>query len=143
MMPQLVHIVDCATLSVMIEQGYGVHPWDGPPFTNFVLLMVRTTFTVTAASWSKTAFAATMLRFVDGWMKWVVWFIIVSMNIVMALNAMIGWVSCTPIQKSWNMTMDGTCIDVSVILTIGYVAGGMLLIYINPCRCEVHPFWTS
>ncbi|KAK3370720.1 hypothetical protein B0T24DRAFT_679876 [Lasiosphaeria ovina] len=99
---------------------------DTSPWTDTLIKMTRATFTITAASWSKLAFAATMLRLADnGWMRWTLWFIIVSLNIVMALNAMISWVGCSPVQKSWNMTgVDGTCLDISVISNIGYVAGG-------------------
>lgn len=111
----------------MISGGYGKHPWDTGPMqpNQFVVMMVRTTFTVTAASWSKTAFALTLLRISKGWVKWALWFIIVSLNAVMALNAMIAWVSCRPVQASWDITVLGDCLPLNAISVIGYVAGGM------------------
>ncbi|KAK3327026.1 hypothetical protein B0T19DRAFT_151020 [Cercophora scortea] len=123
------HLIDSALLSVMVTRGYGHHPWDGGPIMGqdssfMILMMTRTTFTITAAAWSKTAFAITMLRIGEGWMKWFLWFIIVSLNVSMGLNAMIGWVGCSPVSKSWDMTVQGTCLDLSVIVNIGYVSGG-------------------
>ncbi|KAK0707746.1 hypothetical protein B0H67DRAFT_321675 [Lasiosphaeris hirsuta] len=71
-------------------------------------MLTRTAFTITAASWSKTSFAVTMLRLGSGWVKWAVWFIMVTMNIAMGLNAMmIGFTSCTPVQKSWSADIEG------------------------------------
>lgn len=107
----------------MIATGYGKHPWDEPS-VNLVITMVRTTFTITAATWSKTAFAITMLRLAKGWVKWATWFILISLNIVCGLNAMIGWVGCTPVQKSWNRTIEGKCLPLNFVINLGYVAGG-------------------
>ena len=124
---QVVHIVDCAVLSVLISKGFGKHPWDNPAGVPFILTMIRATFIVTAATWSKTSFAVTMLRLSEGWVRWAVWFIIITLNAISAVNAMIGWVGCTPIQKSWDRTIEGTCLDLSVVLVLGYVAGGNAL----------------
>lgn len=108
----------------MIAKGFGKHPWDNPNVPT-ILSMVRTTFIVTAATWSKTSFAVTMLRLCEGWVRWAVWFIIITLNAISGVNAMIGWVSCTPIQKSWDMTVEGKCLDLSTIIVLGYVAGGI------------------
>jgi hypothetical protein len=108
----------------MIADGYGKHPWD-QPYVNILVMMTRTTFTITAATWSKTAFAITMLRIAKGWVKWATWFILVSLNIICGLNAMIGWVSCSPVQKSWDRSAEGTCLPFQLITNLGYVAGGM------------------
>ncbi|KAK3386666.1 hypothetical protein B0H63DRAFT_139492 [Podospora didyma] len=121
------HLVDCSLLSVMVSRGFGLHPWDttSGPWTDTILKMSRATITITAASWSKTAFAITLLRLGKGWVRWVIWFIIVSLNLIMGLNAMISWVGCIPVQKSWNMMgVEGKCLDLSVIVNIGYVSGG-------------------
>ncbi|KAK3681340.1 hypothetical protein B0T22DRAFT_540227 [Podospora appendiculata] len=123
------HLIDSSLLSAMVARRYGHHPWDDGPIIGqsssfMILMMTRTTFTITAAAWSKTAFAITMLRIGEGWMRWFLWFIIVSLNVSMGLNAMISWVGCSPVQKSWDMTVQGTCLDLSVIVNIGYVSGG-------------------
>ncbi|KAK5661067.1 hypothetical protein OQA88_10957 [Cercophora sp. LCS_1] len=73
---------------------------------------------MTAAAWSKTAFAVTLLRFSEGWTKWFVWFILVSINIIIALNATMNW-------KSWIPSTPGTCANIlPQIIFIGNLAGG-------------------
>lgn len=82
------------------------------------------TFSLTAATWSKTSFALTMLRLTDGWTKMLIWFIIVSTNIAMGLSALFVWVQCTPVQKAWNPFMDGTCWHPSVIVHYNIFSAG-------------------
>ena len=69
-----------------------------------------------AATWSKTSFALTLLRLTEGWMKALIWFIIITTNIAMGLSALFIWVQCTPVQKSWNVFMDCTCWPPTVIV---------------------------
>ncbi len=100
----------------MVQTGYGKHTWDvfaqySPEVMTlgFRLVAVAGTFSITAAIWSKTSFAITLLRLTEGKWKLLLWFIIVSMNIAMGLSALFPWVSCTPIDKAWNMMEPGTC----------------------------------
>ena len=122
----VVLLVASALLSVMVARGFGRHPWDqywGSP--NEILIMwVRNTLAMTAAAWSKTAFAVTLLRFADGWVKWAVWFILVTLNIVVALNSIMNWVGCDPIQRSWNPEIPGHCANIlREIIIIGNIGG--------------------
>ncbi|KAK3395024.1 hypothetical protein B0H63DRAFT_499237 [Podospora didyma] len=122
-----VHIVACTLLSVMVSRGYGNHPWDKFWSTpeEILYMWVRNTIAMTAAAWSKTAFAVTLLRFATGWVRWVVWFILVSMNVIIAINATMNWVGCDPIQKSWIPDLPGTCADIlSTIIFVGNLGGG-------------------
>ena len=104
--------VECALLSAMTHLGYGLHIWDFP-LQNMgpllVLVNIAGTFSSTAAIWSKTSFAITLLKLTDGRIKALLWFVIVSMNIAMGLTALFPWVSCTPIQKAWDLNVPGTC----------------------------------
>ncbi|KAK4159550.1 hypothetical protein QBC43DRAFT_373786 [Cladorrhinum sp. PSN259] len=124
-----VHFVACVLLSVMLAQGFGKHPWDyiwGTP-REILLQWVRNTLAMTAAAWSKTAFAVTLLRLTFGWQKWFVWFILISMNIIIAINATMNWVGCDPIQKSWDPATPGTCdFDrvLPIIIFVGNLGGG-------------------
>ncbi len=102
----------------MVQTGYGKHTWDifgqyPADIMNlgFRLLNVAGTFSVTAAIWSKTSFAVTLLRLTETERHWklALWFIIVSTNIAMGLSALFPWVSCTPVDKAWNMMTPGTC----------------------------------
>lgn len=64
---------------------------------------------ILAAAWSKTSFAFTLLRITSGRMKWFVWFIIISVNIVLGVSATLLWVSCWPTPKLFDPNVPGTC----------------------------------
>ncbi|KAK1753918.1 hypothetical protein QBC47DRAFT_302551 [Echria macrotheca] len=118
-----VHLVACVLLSVMVAAGYGRHPWDVVEEPSLVVVMIRSTLTVTAAAWSKTAFGITMLRLGEGQLRWILWFVIVTLNIVSGLDAMMPWVACKPLVKSWSPEVDGTCMDRDVLTNLGYASG--------------------
>ena len=106
----------------MISRGFGRHPWDGGGI-DLLTIIVRTTFTVIAAAWSKTALAVTLLRLVDGWMRWMLWFIIFSLNLFVSVSVVMSWVGCVPVQKSWIIEAEGSCVDRSIIMPLGFMAG--------------------
>lgn len=74
------------------------------------------TLSLTAATWSKTSFALTLLRLTNGWTKGLIWFIIITTNIAMGLSALFIWVQCMPIRKSWDPFVDGRCWSPTVIV---------------------------
>jgi hypothetical protein len=123
--------IETALLTYSTTLGYGYHIWDFPPellpsiFDLLKVINLSGTFSLTAAIWSKTSFALTLLRLTEGWMKVVVWFIIISMNIAMGLSALFIWVQCTPIEKSWNVLMEGTCWSPEVLVHYNYFSAGM------------------
>ncbi|KAK3954330.1 hypothetical protein QBC32DRAFT_336455 [Pseudoneurospora amorphoporcata] len=110
--------VESGLLTAMTRLGYGLHFWDFDVVNNMapllLLVNVAGTFSVTAAIWSKTSFAITLLRLTHGWMKGLLWFIIITMNIAMGLTALFPWVSCTPINKAWEVFTPGKCWDPKV-----------------------------
>ncbi|KAK0639067.1 hypothetical protein B0T16DRAFT_236397 [Cercophora newfieldiana] len=120
-------VIDAALATHMVVYyTYGRHTWDfhPPDLDGFVLTTaVRATLTVTAIAWTKTAFAITLLRLTDGWIKTTLKVIIVTMNIAFAATALIFWVQCTPIQKSWTPTMEGTCIGHFAAEFLGIFSG--------------------
>ena len=65
--------------------------------------------TILAAAWSKTSFGITLLRISKGWVKWFIWFIIISVNIVLGVSATIMWTRCWPVKKLWFPETEGTC----------------------------------
>jgi hypothetical protein len=103
----------------MTTLGFGKHIWDFNP-DNMQLIAMPTslagTFIVTATVWSKTSFGITLIHISDGWIKKAAWFCIISMNIAMFLAALLPWVSCTPVQKVWDLTVDGTCWDPHIVM---------------------------
>lgn len=65
-------------------------------------------FSILAAAWSKSSFALTLLCISNGWTKRLVWFVLVSVNIVLGLGALLQWIQCWPIYKLW-LGGDGVC----------------------------------
>ena len=84
-------------------------------------------FAVLSASWSKTSFALTLIRLVDGWMKWFLWFLIVSMNIIMNLVIVFSFIKCTPVEKGWQASVPGSCWNPLVATYYNIFAGGKSL----------------
>jgi len=117
--------ISCVTLSVSL--GSGQHVYMVPP-QNFGTLglvgNITGTFSILAATWSKTSFALTLLRLMQGKMRVFLWFIIVTVNVFMGLNALFMWIRCTPVQKTWNPYAYGTCWDPLVYPNYGMFAAG-------------------
>lgn len=132
---QLCSTIETTLLSYSTKLGYGLHIWDIPtdllPRIPDLLRVIDLagTFSLTAAIWSKTSFALSMLRLTQGWLKALVWFIIVSMNIAMGLSALFVWVQCTPIEKSWNPFVDGMCWPPYVLVYYNIFSAGNVTAY--------------
>ena len=80
--------------------------------------------TILATAWSKTSFGITLLRISNGWVKWFVWFIIISVNVVLGAVGTVHWVQCWPVAKLWTPTMRGTCIPLHYVEDFGTFASG-------------------
>ncbi|KAK1770050.1 hypothetical protein QBC33DRAFT_529996 [Phialemonium atrogriseum] len=86
------------------------------------LIGLTSLMSILAAVWSKTSFAVTLLRFVDGWKRPFLWFAIASMNALMLTAAILLFTSCAPVQKTWDPTIPGSCLSLKVDIVIGVVA---------------------
>ncbi|KAM0276730.1 hypothetical protein ACHAQH_006440 [Verticillium albo-atrum] len=100
--------------SVAITFDLGKHSWNIDQTTFAWLLLhgnLGGSFSIIAAAWSKTSFALTLQRIAaEGWMRWLIWFLIVSMNLVLGGAVLITWVQCTPVEKTWRtVAVEGTC----------------------------------
>lgn len=113
---------ESAMLTYATTLGYGKHTWDivfDPAVLEkmFLSISIGGSLSLTAATWSKTSFALTLLRLTDGRLKQFIWFCIISMNIAMGLSALFPWVQCTPVEKAWHPFMpEGSCWDPKVIM---------------------------
>jgi len=81
----------------LIERGFG-KPLEGIPLEDQAsisfLLLIASTLVILASLWSKTSFALTLLRFPIGWLLGFVWFIIVSVHLIIGLSAFGLWILC-------------------------------------------------
>lgn len=81
-----------------------------------LIVVIATVFSVMGAAWSKTSFALTLLRITKGTIHSVIWFVIVSMNIVLTFNAALQFLWCQPAAVAWNSGQGGTCWSKGVII---------------------------
>ncbi|EEY16829.1 conserved hypothetical protein [Verticillium alfalfae VaMs.102] len=65
-------------------------------------------------AWSKTSFALTLLRVVEGRMKWAIWFIMITVNLSITGMVIMTWARCSPVQKNYKTTLPGHCWDAKI-----------------------------
>ncbi|KAK4235136.1 hypothetical protein C8A03DRAFT_18076 [Achaetomium macrosporum] len=104
---------DCAFISACVNLGFGrpLSQFDSKQNLGTFLLLsnLAGSFSILAALWSKTSFAVTVLRISPGWIKVVVWFIIITVNAALGVAIAITWAQCTPIEKVWHPRLEGSC----------------------------------
>ncbi|OLN85459.1 hypothetical protein CCHL11_08084 [Colletotrichum chlorophyti] len=104
-------------ITICVSYDFGKHNWDITPGNWSWLLLYANlsgSFSIIAAAWSKTSFALTLLRIAressDRWMRYVIWFIIISINIALGLAVLFTWIQCWPVEKTWRTaSTPGTC----------------------------------
>ncbi|KAK4459330.1 hypothetical protein QBC42DRAFT_232002 [Cladorrhinum samala] len=105
-------LVSTAMLTEGTKYGIGMH-YEDMEYTKMpmvALISYSAGFAnILAAAWSKTSFGITLLRISSGWDKWLIWFIILSVNIVLGVSAAIMWTRCWPVAKLWHPEIEGTC----------------------------------
>lgn len=83
---------------------------------------------IIGCSLSKTCFAVTLLRTVtQKWQKMLLWWIIVSMNIVMGLCAILYLAQCQPTAHLWDFSIPAKCWDPAVMTYYTIAAGSKFL----------------
>ncbi|SPO01712.1 uncharacterized protein DNG_04385 [Cephalotrichum gorgonifer] len=122
-------MISCIFGSISTTRGFGKHSWnidtEGPSYPTLLLIMNHTGFwSIFGAAWSKTSFAITLLRISDGRIKWLIWFIIATVNITLTLTAIFMWVQCNPPRKSYTPTLEGECWNGRVIVIYNSFAAG-------------------
>jgi hypothetical protein len=119
----------CVVTFLVAVCDYGKHTWDFRPrnIDEFALFaQIRATLVITATVWTKTAFAVTLLRFTNGWIKKFIWIIIFSMNLAMAVSASMTWLRCRPLPRAWTPSLAGTCDDLRILTGYNMFSGGKL-----------------
>ncbi len=101
--------------------------------------LMAITFIVCSLAWSKTSWAMTLLRVSSGKLKVFIWFAIVSTNVLFACAAVIGWVSCTPIEKAWHPMVEGRCLSPQVVIVLDIVVSSKHNLSETDQRHELNP----
>ena len=104
-----------AFITVSVKYGLASHTAEISQ-TNFVImlkfLLIAEVFGLVALATGKTSFAITLLRFsLTRRLQWLMWFTIVSFNLVMAVCTLSVFFWCSPPRKSWDASVPGTCWD--------------------------------
>jgi hypothetical protein len=78
-----------------------------------------------ACALGKTSFAITLLRIVvQRWLICLLWFIIVSMNLVNVLAAIFVFAQCKNLKHLWNTAIPSECWPVHVFTDFSLFVGG-------------------
>ncbi|KAH8885743.1 hypothetical protein GQ53DRAFT_877182 [Thozetella sp. PMI_491] len=107
------------TLEIILF-GFGKHANVARP-TNLRTLVLTgnlsITFTVVSLSASKTSWALTLSRLTSGWIRGMIWFTIVTINLLFTATAFVYWLGCIP-------QITHTCLDprVGMYLSIATTA---------------------
>ncbi|ROV91508.1 hypothetical protein VMCG_09430 [Cytospora schulzeri] len=102
-----------------------------------LMIVVATTFSVLGAAWSKTSFALTLLRITKGTLYWMIWAVIISLNIVLTFNAILQFIWCTPAKAVWDVMVAHKCWKRAIVVdytifAAAYSAGMDLLLACVP-----------
>ncbi|KAH8682746.1 hypothetical protein BX600DRAFT_430607 [Xylariales sp. PMI_506] len=89
----------------------------------FFLTPISSVFSLLAAAWSKSSFAITLLHLTNGWLRRVVWFIIITVNLLLTVNAILPFARCSPTRKLWDWSIPGSCWDQYAIVWYSIAAG--------------------
>ena len=126
-------IVVCILTTILVKEfSMGNHTYDvviSNPTKWILILDSRATTTLTALAWTKTAFAVSLLRLVQGRTKAFVWFLIITLNIALGFSAMVPWIQCQPVAKRWHFELEGQCWPLAVGIKIWIGTGALSSLY--------------
>lgn len=75
-----------------------------------LMAQIGQTLAIMACTLGKTAFAVTLMRvFIQRWLRAVLWFVIVTMNLVNVLCAIFVFAQCNDPRHLWNNSIPSTC----------------------------------
>ncbi len=126
---KLAVLIASAMLTQAVKYGLG-HHWDEMPNYDTMPALNKLSYaagfcTTVATAWSKTSFAITLLRLSsNSWIRWLVWFIIITVNLVLGFQAAMMFIQCWPVAKLWTPSMTGTCWPLHVVQNYTTFASG-------------------
>ncbi|KUI55848.1 hypothetical protein VP1G_03182 [Cytospora mali] len=106
-----------ASTTYATKVGLGKHEGStDDPTPLQLMIVVATVFSVLGAAWSKTSFALTLLRITKGKLYWMIWAIIVSLNIILTFNAILQFIWCTPARAAWDTMVSRKCWNRGIVV---------------------------
>lgn len=102
-------VTDCIVISVEFATGYVSPTWDD---RMTILVSISSVLTTVGQAWTKSAFAVTLLRpgITEGWYRWILWFIIASLNTYMLITFFLQWTNYCGKEAEW-WKIPGVCAD--------------------------------
>lgn len=109
-----------------VALGYGHHAQFIDP-DNVLLVAIYSeiggTPNMVAIATSKCAFALTLIRLTKGRIRMFLWFLVCSVSIFMFLANLFLYIKCTPVNKNWDYSIQGTCWDIIHVVRFNTFAG--------------------
>lgn len=100
-----------------------------------LLCNIGESLAIMACTLGKTSFAVTLLRIIaQRWMQAVLWFVIITMNVLNVLAALFVFVQCKDPRHLWNPTIPSECWPTYVFTNFSLFVGGQRLTLLPfPC----------
>ncbi|KAF2014033.1 hypothetical protein BU24DRAFT_452802 [Aaosphaeria arxii CBS 175.79] len=120
-------LIYTALIHVSVHWEIGKHFIDADPVKLVVgvkYMYVGEAFALLAMPLGKTSFCITLLRLTAvKWHKHIIWFIIVSINIMMLAVTAMTFGQCTPVEKLWDVMLPGHCWDNRIVIYFSIAVG--------------------
>lgn len=111
---QLVLLLANIFISVEYDTGYVSKTWDD---RMLILVTISSCLITVGQTLSKTAFAVTLLRITESWQRWVIWFIITTLNLYLVIVLFANWVNYCGQGVYW-WRMPGVCAPYNTVFGI-------------------------
>ncbi|ORY64783.1 uncharacterized protein BCR38DRAFT_390532 [Pseudomassariella vexata] len=105
----IILLMNDALISYEFATGYVVDKWDD---RMHILINISSCGTLLGQTWTKTAFAVTLLRMSNRWQQYILWFCIATMNAYMAVKMVFQWARyCDEASYQVWYRIPGFCIN--------------------------------
>ena len=93
--------------------------------TGVKYMYISETFGLFSVPLSKASFCVTLLRLtIVPWQRKLLWFILITINLMFWAAAVMTLVQCEPKEKLWNFALAGKCWDNRIVIYFCIFVGG-------------------